>query len=360
MRISMNQYLKYLTGYGSQSTISLHKSVIKSFLKSVYGLEDFDIEQTLDKYFSENRDIKDDITNWMAGFQVKNTPPLSMRTEVSILRTFLSENDIELPQKFWKGVRKRIRGSMARTMDKVPTNTELRKIIMVMPSQGKALFTFLLSSGCRIGETVQLKISDLDLNHDPVVINVRGEYTKTGDPKITFISHEAKEFLEVWLKNKDLVYPKGAKDRVFPFSPQNAELILVNGLKRIDMDKQDSSTHRMLIHCHVFRKYFNTTMKSKGCPEDVVEALLGHKEGVKRIYGKYSIDQLSELYKKAEPFLTVMSDQEELIKLKQEEAQNNGRLGDLFAKYKQLEEKLSKVSTMVDEFEVVLAKMEAK
>jgi len=148
----MNQSLKYLTGYGSQSTITLHKAVVKSFLKLVYGLEDFDVEQTANKYFSENHDIKDDITNWMAEFQVKNTPPLSMRTELSVLRTFLSENDIELPYKFWKSMKKRIHGSMARTIDKIPTNAELKQVIMNTPIQGKALFTVLASSGMRIGD----------------------------------------------------------------------------------------------------------------------------------------------------------------------------------------------------------------
>jgi hypothetical protein len=42
----MNQYLKYLTEYSSQSTVGVAKSTIREFLRSAYGLsesEDFDL-----------------------------------------------------------------------------------------------------------------------------------------------------------------------------------------------------------------------------------------------------------------------------------------------------------------------------
>jgi len=353
----MNQSLKYLTEYSSQSTVGVAKSTIREFLRSAYGLsesEDFDLGAMADKYVVEKRDFQDDITNWLAGHQQRNSPPLSMRTKMSAIRVFLSENDIEMSYKFWKKSRRRIHGNSARTVDRLLKPADIRKIIMnVTQPVGKALLLVLASSGARIGEVSRLATSDIDFNSDPVRITLR--YTKSGDPRTVFISSEAREFLTDYLDHRQT-----QSDLIFPFTEGNSQLMLNNSLKRIGLDIKDSRTNRMTIHNHTFRKFFNTTMKSKGCPEDIVEALLGHKDYVKRVYGLYSIEQLAEHYKKAEPFLTVMSDQEELIKLKQEEAQNNGRLGDLFAKYKQLEEKLSKVSTMMDELEVVLAKMEAK
>jgi len=51
----------------------------------------------------------------------------------------------------------------------------------------------------RIGEVVQLKVSDIAFDREPVRIRVRGEYTKTGKRRITFMSPEAKDAVEEWL-----------------------------------------------------------------------------------------------------------------------------------------------------------------
>ena len=348
----MNQSLKYLTNYSSGSTVGLHRATIRGLLRIAFNIpanEEFDLDQKADQYVSEKRDFQDDIVNWFANLQQKKTPPLSMRTEMSAIRVFLSENDIEPPNKFWKKMRNRIQGNRARTQNKDLSSAEIRKIIMNMPQIGKAFYLVLESSGARIGEITQLVMSDLDLTTDPVRINIRGEYTKSGNSRVVFISSEAKEFLVDWLKNRE-AYSRGKyPDKIFPFIVENAQLILNIALKKVGLDAKDSGTHRTLIHAHSFRKFFNTTMKSKGVPEDVVEALLGHEDYVKRCYGNYSIEQMAEAYKKGEPFLTVLSNQEELIKLKQEESQNKGMLGDLFAKNKQLEQRISEVDKILGE-----------
>ena len=85
---------------------------------------------------------------------------------------------------------------------KVPSNMELRKLIMHMPVHGKALYLLLSSGGMRIGEALQLKLNDVNFNLNPVRVEIRGEYTKTGDPYFSFISKEAKEALTEWLKNR--------------------------------------------------------------------------------------------------------------------------------------------------------------
>jgi len=58
----------------------------------------------------------------------------------------------------------------------------------------------LASSGMRIGEALQLELDDLNLNSYPAKIYIRGEYTKSGNPRIAFIFSEAKEAVEEWLK----------------------------------------------------------------------------------------------------------------------------------------------------------------
>ncbi len=113
---------------------------------------------------------------------------------------FLVENGAELPAIFWCRLKGRNKGSRALMLDKVPSNAELRRILSHMDAKGRSLFLVLASSGMRIGEALKLKVEDLDLTSDPLRINIRGEYTKTGNPRIAFISCEAKESLEEWLK----------------------------------------------------------------------------------------------------------------------------------------------------------------
>ena len=93
---------------------------------------------------------------------------------ITAVKSFLIENDFELSDRFWKRLGKRVKGSRALTLDKVPSNEELRKILSHMNIQGKALFVILASSGMRIGECLKLKLSDLE-DGSPYRIKIRGE-----------------------------------------------------------------------------------------------------------------------------------------------------------------------------------------
>nr|NIM44154.1 tyrosine-type recombinase/integrase [Nitrososphaeria archaeon]NIN53610.1 tyrosine-type recombinase/integrase [Nitrososphaeria archaeon]NIQ34131.1 tyrosine-type recombinase/integrase [Nitrososphaeria archaeon] len=81
-----------------------------------------------------------------------------------------------------------------------------------MDVKGKALFLILLSSGMRIGECLKLKLDDVDLDREYSVenevitvptIEIQGEYTKTGNPRVTFISNETKEIINEWFKIRE-------------------------------------------------------------------------------------------------------------------------------------------------------------
>lgn len=86
---------------------------------------------------------------------------------MSVIRTFLLENEIEFPQLFWRHLGKRIKGNGARTQDAVPKNDELKRILLNMPQIGRALFLTLASSGMRIGEALTVEIDDVHLDEKP-------------------------------------------------------------------------------------------------------------------------------------------------------------------------------------------------
>ena len=185
----------------SKNTIVAYRWSLKEFFQTIYNIkiEEFSkLEELAERYFLEKRNYEEDIEKFFIA--IKEQPPKSIKLMISAIRTFFIENGIELKEGFWRRLRKRIKGSRALTLDKIPSNNELKQIILHMPIHGKALTLLLASSGMRIGEALKLTLNDIDLEKEPARINIKGEYTKTGNPRIAFCSKEAKEAIKEWLR----------------------------------------------------------------------------------------------------------------------------------------------------------------
>lgn len=314
---------KFLNSYPNPHTKNNYYAALHDFFRVIFGKHNLEASQEElkwvrmqgDEYFSEDRDCEKDLESFVVAFNGR--PPKTIKLKLAAVKMFLLENDVELPQKFWRKVRRRIKGSRALTLDRVPTNEELRQIMMHLPVHGKALYLMLESSGMRIGEALQLKLDDVNLDKAPVWIELRGEYTKTGNPRIAFASSETKEALNEWVKvreeyiesavGKSHLYQKQeAKDdnRVFPFEKPTAYSMWNNALKKAKMNEKDRSTNRLKLHPHVLRKFFRTRLGSV-IPVDVVEALMGHEGYLTEIYRRYSPKELAKFYLEGEQALMV-------------------------------------------------------
>jgi integrase len=323
----MSKVKKVLDNYDNPQTKRNFEVAITQFFGSIYGEGSFaNLEEIAEQYFSEERNHKEDIQNFLRS--LNGLAPLTVKLKISNVKTFLLENDIELKQKFWKKISRRIKGSRALTLDRIPTNTELKKILLHMPIQGKAINLSLESSGMRIGELLKSNIDDLYLNENPARIQIRGEITKTGNSRHAFFSREAKEALTEWLKVRDdylkaavaksHLYDKSLEDsRIFPFDKAVAYSMWKIALHKSGLNGKDKSTGREKIHPHVLRKFFRTRLGSV-IPVDVIEALMGHEKYLTEVYRKYSLEDLRKFYLKGESALLVFTDAAEVTKLRQE------------------------------------------
>ena len=324
----MSKVKKFLETYDNPGTQRNFRITITRFFKAVYGeAERKQLDALADRYFRGERDYEEDIQKFMKS--LNGIAPLSIKLKLSNIRTFLIENDVELPQKFWKKVRRRIKGSRALTLDRIPTNIELKKLLLHMPIQGKAVYLCLESSGMRIGELLKSNIDDLYLNENPARIQIRGEITKSGNSRHAFFSREAKEALTEWLKvredylkaavAKSHLHDKSVEDsRIFPFGSSTAYLIWQGALNKTRLNGRDKSTGREKIHPHTLRKFFRTRLGATGIPVDVVEALMGHEGYLTEVYRRYTLEDLRKFYLKGESALLVFTDAAEVTKLRQE------------------------------------------
>jgi len=349
--------LKYLDIYESKCTVRNYKSSLRTFFNVLYGKTD-PLEDLARQYLEEKRNYEEDIEALL--ISLKGRPPKTVRTKIGSIKVFLVENDVELNGKFWKRISGKIKGSRAWTEDKIPSQEEFRRILNHLPLPSKALSLVLLSSGIRIGEALQLVPEDLELNEDPARIKIKGAYTKTGNPRTSFMSREAKEVLTEWLKVRDQylvssvsktkLYEKDINDpRVFPWCHANAYVMWNLGLKKAKFDKIDSSTKRHVIHPHVLRKFFRTKLASV-IQVDIVEALMGHEGYLTEVYRKYSIEDLAKFYKQGEHALLVFTEAAEVSKLKAEVEE----------KYKDLEGQRNYLMNRVMEQDAKINNLEAR
>jgi len=313
----------------SKSTKDVYLSGLKDFAKAVLG--EGELDQILDGYLAEvkeGHDVFGDLLTYASVLAEK--PPKTANSYMAGVKSFLDYAiNFDLTKKQIKKLRSRMpKGKRARTIEDDLTRDRLRKILTHCDTKGKTLFLLLASSGIRVGEALQLELDDIHLKSEPVKINVRGEYTKTGDPYYSFISKEAKESLVEWLKIRGQYLLTSAKrgrglaksghgrgvkstedKRIFPFSFHVANAMWNNALQKAGLENHDKGTNRRTLHIHMLRKYFNSQLKLV-VPKEIVDALMGHEEGLSEAYRRYTYEEIKEWYQKGEPYLYIFVPQE--------------------------------------------------
>lgn len=290
-----------------------------------------------ESYFTSKRDYEEDIRTYWKALKTASYARGTRNSRINAVKQFLLYNDVELSIKFWKSLRKSAmdKGQRPETIDFAPTPIHLRKILDHANTISRAATLVLSSSGMRISELCQILPIDLKLNHDPPMINLRGKITKTKSSRFVFITYEAKEALEAWIRERDEWLErasrkminihgidKSANDpRVFPMTMNHIRLMWNRLLKKSELDERDQNTKMKfrIYHLHTLRKYFRTylTPAIEG-GSDVVHALMGHEEYLDAAYQRYNLEQLSGMYKKAMKSLSIYERESDLTEVHSE------------------------------------------
>lgn len=130
----------------------------------------------------------------------------------------------------------------------------------------KALVDFLFSTGCRVSECSEVRLSDIDFNERSVLIR----HGKGNKPRTVYFNAESELTLRKYLSTRS-----DATDALFvsvkvPYQPIGAHAI-ENVLKKI------SERAGMHVYPHKLRHTFATSGLRGGMPLDKLQALMGHE-----------------------------------------------------------------------------------
>lgn len=332
----MGKLADYVKNYSNRGTQQGYYTAMYHYLDFIYGkqrklyrvndAEREKYEKLIDKYLKEKRNFSEDMTNFVVSLH--NRPPMTARHLFNGVKEFFSYYGKELPSKDFKFIRNKVPKGNARTVEKDMDIDTIRVILQHVDVKGRALILVLASSGMRINEALSVTLDDVDLESVPAVINVRGETTKTGDTRMSFISAEATQAVNEWLKvrpqyiktsatrNNGLVKSgrgnlKSGEDdgRLFPFTDQNASVLWENALTKAGLLSIDKSTKRKQLHYHQFRKFFISQL-SLMISKEIPEMLAGHSGYLTGAYRRYTKKQLAEEYLKGQHLLTIQAPKE--------------------------------------------------
>lgn len=235
------------------------------------------------------------------------------------------------------------------TDDRHLTREQVRDILKLHSSpRQKALVSFMVCTGARIGETVQVRLRDIDFTKTPAVVYFPARKTKTKRKRFAFLSSECVEFLRTHIAKRDTKrrsewlfegwIPNKKGRNTFPdrhAHPSAAYLQLrdvfaMAGLvpptpKKNGTSKETAGSNKgahLEYHPHILRGTCIEFTKTCGYPPDWAEWLVGHDLKTQESYLPSEEKMAEEWLRKCEPsfcFLTnteINQAQEEQLKAK--------------------------------------------
>ncbi len=336
---------KWLQEFRTKSTRKVYVSALRNF-KKIIGIED------LDEYVNDSPDVAADIRKFLVSLEGR--PSKTIKTYAGAVKVFLHDNGVKVPEEAWSKIRRR--GFMpkrvrAQTQDKKPSKQQLKQILNYADIKLRALTLFLISSGARIGETLQLKKDDFKLEADPPRVHIREEYTKGGvGERTVFFSYEARDAIKDWLRIKDSMGKRDGTtykgERVFSFSHSTAKGMWNLATQKAGLEIRDKRTNRRIYHLHSLRKFFRTKI---GLDLDVTHALMGHAEYLDDSYLRLEEEgEIAAAYLEAMPNVSVYAVQSEEVKsIEKENQELKERLDRMERRFDSALQKLGEIEKLV-------------
>ena len=153
----------------------------------------------------------------------------------------------------------------------------------------KALIELLFSTGCRIAEIVNMKISDINFKEKTIKILGKGNKQRIG-----FLNVRAEFAILDYLNSRTDSSPY-----LFISSKQPYSQLGVDGVQKIIRLLAEKTSISKKITAHTFRRTMATILLNRGMPVEIIQQILGHEQiNTTLIYAQTSLQNVQTQYKK--------------------------------------------------------------
>jgi integrase len=223
--------------------------------------------------------------------------PKTTLTYLGAVKGFLRHEDITIDQ-YRLREKVTLPPKVEVSLDRTPTQMEIRKLLLEADLRMKAAIAVLTSSGMRIGELCGLRIGNIIFDKTPPRIRIPAKNTKTKQARLVRITDETANLLREYLGKRI----DDKESWLFPHHEDSTKPYAKNALHNLIMrlnekcgllDKLDPESKRYALHPHCLRKYFFTQLIASGIDRGTAEYFIGHKFGLDANYLRLPKRQIS-------------------------------------------------------------------
>lgn len=188
--------------------------------------------------------------------------------------------------------------------EKKPLNEEQLEILRdcMLSRRDRAILEFFLSTGCRVGEVGNVKVSDLDFNKKTLLVIGKGNKQRR-----VYFTERCKRAILNYLKEREgkgiyseylFCSSKAPKNRGINVEPH--EKLNNRGYQVIVRKMQEMANIEMKITPHTFRHTFATNALKSGMRPEIIQEILGHSDvGITlKVYAKLAQSEVEYSYRK--------------------------------------------------------------
>ncbi len=177
--------------------------------------------------------------------------------------------------------------------------TEPERNELLWTSRDTAIFRMLYSSGCRISELTNIRLSDFRKGGRCAIITGKGN-----KQRVVFFDDTSRQALSAYMEDRKKVLMDNGRDvkedRLF--INQKGLPISSGGMRYIITKYSGPEGTNHHINPHAFRHTFATTLLNNGADVRMVQELLGHASiNTTQRYTHVTTERLKEIYKMAHP-----------------------------------------------------------
>ena len=286
---------KYSIGSYTRSTFKsmkerfLQEKELENMSKTTLGMYK-NTSEKLELYLRDtgvtlNQISKQTLKSYIDFISKKGLKSSSIAYYISVIRVFFNwmEDEYLIDVNPTKGLKYKTPKSFRHAISDADVDIIRRNCTNV---RDRALIEFLLTTGCRVSEVINIKTKDVDFVHNEIKVTGKGNKERT-----VLFTDNTKALLELNLKK--------SKNKEYLFSaykhPYNKlERFAVNALiKRLSEDTQ------IKIHPHLFRHTFATKALNGGMDIVSIQKLLGHDYiSTTQVYAEMTLDTVRKNYRK--------------------------------------------------------------